>query len=130
MDDVARRKPPRRRSDGLSFGQTALAVDDLSARLENRRTSSPMNRPVHAPSAHERRVGRIDDGVGLLARDVTRARYQQGAVGKRNAQNYRVRIHGDVGYAGRLRLSKPPATTLSVGQRLDPGKLLAFKKLQ
>ena len=65
----------------LARRQPALAGDDCSARLKNRRTSGAMDGAIHTASSHERRVRGIDDGIAGFARDVARALYDEQAVG-------------------------------------------------
>src|SRR5919106_5475628 len=53
------RKPVR-----IPFGPDPLAL------LEDLRSASPMNGSVHSAPTHQRRVGRVDDGIGELLGDV------------------------------------------------------------
>jgi hypothetical protein len=55
---------PRRQSARVTLVAHALAL------FEDRRPATPVDRAVHAASAHERRVGRVDDRIDLFARDV------------------------------------------------------------
>ncbi len=52
-----------------------------------------MDCAVHTASAQQRGVGRIHDGVGLLARDIARARDHQAAFTQCDSQNLRTAVH-------------------------------------
>ncbi len=55
---------------GFAGWQMAVAGDDLAALLENGRTTSAMDCSIDSASAHQAGIGRVDDGVGGLLRDV------------------------------------------------------------
>ena len=86
-------EPPGGRGHRLARGKLADAGNDLPAGFQDRRSSRTMNGAIHASAAEQRRVGRIHDGVGLLARDIGRTCDHQDAVAECNSQDLRGAVH-------------------------------------
>src|SRR5271157_5190807 len=93
VNDVLRAQPPSRGGYCLSRGKPSDARDNLFTGFQNLRASGAMDCAVHASATEQRRVGGVHNGVGLLARDVARARYHQDALTQRDSQNLRRAVH-------------------------------------
>ena len=71
MDNIPRLERPAGSDDSLARRAAALSRHDLLALRQYRRSPCPVNRPIHAPTAQQRAVRRIDNSIRLLLGDIT-----------------------------------------------------------
>ena len=72
MDHMFRPHPSSGRNNGLAGRQTvgkSLAANFFAC-SQDRRPAGTMNRPVDSAAAHQRAVGRIDDGIDSFLGDI------------------------------------------------------------
>jgi hypothetical protein len=70
MDHVTGGQVAGRGDDGLPYRAAALAVPDPAAVFQDGRSTSSMDRSVHATTAQQGSVGCVDDGIYLYFGDI------------------------------------------------------------
>lgn len=73
MNYVFCRKPPASRHDCLSGRKSSNLADDRAAFRENRRPPGVVNRAIDAPTAEQRRIGRVHNSISRFFSDIRRA---------------------------------------------------------
>ena len=71
VDDVLGLEISGGSDDSLAGGATALSGNDLSALFEDFGAAGTVDGAIDTASAHERAVGGVDNGIGILLGDIT-----------------------------------------------------------
>src|SRR5271165_83134 len=73
VDNVFRSETTTRSGNGFARRKASLTLDDRLAGFEDGGTSGAMDSSVYAASAHQRGVGRVNDGVAGFTSDIAGA---------------------------------------------------------
>ena len=94
------------RRQSIAGGNARLARrqrSEFSSRLRELRSGGAMNRPIHSAAALQRRIGRIDDRIGIQLRDVAAKKLDRVLT---NDPGTGVMRHADAGYARAVEVAR------------------------